>query len=347
MEQPEILFFRKKLLQWASKNHRPMPWKGERNPYFIWLSEIILQQTRVEQGLPYFIRFKEKYPTVTALANAPLDEVLLLWEGLGYYSRARNLHHTSQTIATKFGGKFPKKYDDILALKGVGEYTAAAIASFAYDMPKAVVDGNVIRVLSRYCGIKTAFDTTIGKKKIKETAAKFLIKEKSAIYNQAIMDFGAVMCMPQLPNCENCPLHTKCVAYQQNIVNQLPQKAKKISIRERHFLFFVIKEKNKIIIEKRTEKDIWQDLYQLPAIEINQKDIPLFFKSNPDFQLLQQKKQLLSHQRIIGHFVSGKTDKAKMHITDTQNWKEVKLTELSNFAFPRIINLFLKENNLS
>ncbi|MEM6964892.1 MAG: A/G-specific adenine glycosylase, partial [Bacteroidota bacterium] len=208
-------FFTKQLLRWSETIDRPMPWKGEKNPYLIWLSEIILQQTRVEQGLPYFLKFKANYPTVHDLANAPEDEVMKLWEGLGYYSRARNLHFTAKFISKELNGIFPKNYDSILKLKGVGAYTAAAIASFAYDLPHAVVDGNVYRVLSRFFGIKTPIDTTEGKKQFTQLANELLVSDQAAKYNQAIMDFGAIQCMPKNPLCHECTFQTTCKAFQQ------------------------------------------------------------------------------------------------------------------------------------
>ncbi|MEM9990488.1 MAG: A/G-specific adenine glycosylase, partial [Bacteroidota bacterium] len=201
-----------------------MPWKGERNPYLIWLSEIILQQTRVEQGWPYYERFKAAYPTIQHLADAPEDEVLKMWEGLGYYSRARNLHFTAQHITYKLGGCFPNTYEDILKLKGVGTYTAAAIASFAYHLPHAVVDGNVYRVLSRYFGKTTPIDSTIGKKEFTQLANELLDSTQPHRFNQAIMDFGATQCKPKLPNCPNCPLQSHCTAFQQKTVNTYPVK---------------------------------------------------------------------------------------------------------------------------
>ena len=210
-------FFTSTLLQWARTIERAMPWKGEKNPYLIWLSEIILQQTRVEQGTAYFLRFKENYPSLIDLANAPQDEVLKLWEGLGYYSRARNLHFTAKYIRDELDGVFPSDYGDILKLKGVGTYTAAAIASFAYDLPYAVVDGNVYRVLSRVFGIQTAIDSTAGKKEFAALAQALLDKKKAAIYNQAIMDFGASQCVPKKPNCSECPMKKHCVAHQKDL----------------------------------------------------------------------------------------------------------------------------------
>ncbi len=265
--------FSAKLLNWASQNLRPMPWKGETDPYKIWLSEIILQQTRVEQGLPYYERFVQNYPTVTDLADAPADEVMRLWQGLGYYSRARNLQNAAQMIRDEFQGVFPVKYNDIRALKGVGDYTAAAIASFAYNLPFAVVDGNVYRVLARIFGVFTPIDTSKGKKEFAILAQNLLDKNQSALYNQAIIDFGATHCTPQNPKCGECPFQKNCKAYEINAktncdsIKILPVKSKKLVIKHRFFHYFYFGENQKIWIQKRTEKDIWQELWQLPLHE--------------------------------------------------------------------------------
>ncbi|MCR9286527.1 MAG: A/G-specific adenine glycosylase [Bacteroidetes bacterium] len=220
-------FFTKKLMEWFSQNHRPLPWKGEKNPYYVWLSEIILQQTRVEQGLPYFEKFKSTYPTVAGLANAPEDEVMKLWEGLGYYSRARNLHFTAKYISKELGGVFPSDFEGILKLKGVGPYTAAAIASFAFDLPHAVVDGNVYRVLSRFFGIEKAIDSTEGKKEFSKLAQTLIDTKQPANYNQAIMDFGATHCKPSSPNCGKCLMSLNCFAFKNSKIESLPFKSKK------------------------------------------------------------------------------------------------------------------------
>ncbi|NJN78344.1 MAG: A/G-specific adenine glycosylase, partial [Saprospiraceae bacterium] len=224
--------FTPNLLFWFSKNYRPMPWKGERNPYYIWLSEIILQQTRVEQGLPYFLKFKENYPTIKDLAAATEDEVMLLWQGLGYYSRARNLHFTAKYITYELDGIFPNTYSEIIRLKGVGSYTAAAIASFAYNLPHAVVDGNVYRVLSRYFGIHTPIDSTEGKKQFEKLANDLIDKERAADYNQAIMDFGATHCTPRNPSCSACILSSNCIGFNTQKNDILPVKTKKIKKKE-------------------------------------------------------------------------------------------------------------------
>jgi len=343
------------LLAWLEKNDRPMPWKGERNPYYIWLSEIILQQTRVAQGLPYFERFKAAYPQVADLANAPQDEVMKLWEGLGYYSRARNLHFTAKHITDELDGVFPNTYEEILTLKGVGPYTAAAIASFAFDIPKAVVDGNVYRVLSRIFGIRTPIDSTAGKKEFAQLADELIAKDKPASYNQAIMDFGATQCTPANPSCSTCPFAEYCIAYTQKVITKLPVKEKKIKKRNRYFNFLVIqKEDESVLLQKRTQKDIWLNLYQFPLLETTeQKDdyAALQIKGDgipwEDFTLIKQSKpykQLLTHQKIIAHFwvVKVKND-FESNLLETQ-W--VSKNAVSNYAFPKVIDLYLQDKDL-
>jgi A/G-specific adenine glycosylase len=267
------LNFSAKLLAWAAQHLRPMPWKGERDPYKIWLSEIILQQTRVEQGLPYYERFVAAYPTVTDLAAAPSEAVMRLWQGLGYYSRARNLHSTAQYIRAAHGGVFPATYADIRELKGVGDYTAAAIASFAYELPYAVVDGNVYRVLSRIFGIFTPIDSTQGKKEFAILAQSLLNTSKSADYNQAIIDFGATHCTPTHPQCSTCPFNEDCQAFlitsqtTDDLIRLLPVKSKKNALKHRYFHYFYFGKNKQIWLQKRSHKDIWQDLWQLPLIE--------------------------------------------------------------------------------
>ena len=314
-------FFTRQLLKWAKQVDRPMPWKGDKNPYLIWLSEVILQQTRVEQGLPYFIRFKENYPTVHDLANAPEDEVMKLWEGLGYYSRARNLHFTAKFISKELGGNFPTKYEDILALKGVGNYTAAAIASFAYDLPHAVVDGNVYRVLARYFGIETPIDTTEGKKQFSHLANELLNKKQAALYNQGIMDLGAIQCMPKVPLCKSCFLKKHCTAFYENTISLLPIKSKKIKKKTRYFNYLVVNFENQILLKKRTAKDIWQNLYEFPLIEtegLAEKEILLeneIWKAcigKTKYKITRISKpfqQILTHRKIIATFFEVQLNK--------------------------------------
>lgn len=325
-----------------------MPWKLEKNPYFIWLSEIILQQTKVEQGLKYYIKFTSEYPTVHDLAQAPLDNVLLNWEGLGYYSRARNLHKSAKFISEELNGEFPQSYVEILQLKGVGPYTAAAIASFAYNAPHAVLDGNVIRVLSRFFGIEHPYDTTIGKRNFQSLASSLLPKNKAGEYNQAIMDFGATICKPKLMQCHSCPLQESCFAFEKNRQSMLPIKSKKIKVRNRYFHFLVLSEGNHTFIEQRTSKDIWQQLFQFPLVEtatgetLSHKAIYTHLKEDAlsiDKEVIEL-KQKLSHQTIYAKFY---------RVSGAGNWnkyRKVEMLNLTNFAFPKIINLFLEENSV-
>lgn len=347
--------FTKKLLAWFGKNHRPMPWKGEKNPYLVWLSEIILQQTRVAQGLPYFERFKAAYPTITDLANAPEDEVLKLWEGLGYYSRARNLHFTAKDIRDNYEGVFPTEYEDILKLKGVGTYTAAAIASFAYDQPYAVLDGNVFRVLSRYLGIKEPIDTTTGKKIFTKLSQELLAKKRPADYNQAIMDFGATQCVPTNPNCKICPLVKSCVAHKEGWINELPIKSKKLKKRSRFFHYLIINNGNKIWIRKRTEKDIWQGLYEFPLLETDKLLERKTLKRNKEYQKIIPSeavitrvstpfKQQLTHQRINALFIEITLETPLSEMPE--DWVNISREDLKIYAFPRIIDLYLQDKSL-
>lgn len=343
-------YFTKNLLLWhKNDNTRTMPWKEERNPYRIWLSEIILQQTRVAQGLDYYNKFIIKYPTVEKLANAEENSVFKLWEGLGYYSRCKNLIASARFIAFELNGKFPNTYQDILSLKGVGPYTAAAIASFAYDLPYAVVDGNVLRVLARYFGINKPIDSTEGKKYFTELAQSLLDKPSSALYNQAIMDFGAVICKPKIPLCSSCILKKTCVAFKKNTVQKLPIKEKKLEKKKRFFYYIIASFENKIYIRKRSEKDIWQNLWEFILVEQAEKieiddflDSAAFFSAVGKKSTLKQSsiffKQQLTHQTIEGVFI---------HIelkSPLKNglYKAISKNEMTKIAFPRFITNYFE-----
>ncbi|NUO03388.1 MAG: A/G-specific adenine glycosylase [Saprospiraceae bacterium] len=349
--------FSQRLLAWRKTNPRPLPWKAHPDAYTIWLSEIILQQTRVEQGLPYFERFREKYPTVEALANAPEDEVMKLWEGLGYYSRARNLHGTAKMVASELGGQFPDTYEGLLQLKGVGAYTAAAIASFAYDLPHAVLDGNVFRVLARYLGIDLPIDSTEGKKLFARRAGELLDAANPAEYNQAIMDFGATWCTPRNPQCSACPMSQDCRAFQQNRVEQLPVKAKKIEKRDRFFHYLVLRTDGQTLIRKRTDADIWQQLYEFPVIEREAlAESPESLMQEALWQELIGEKswslrqiagpfrQLLTHQKVVALFFE--IDLEMKQLPNTAPFIAVEQKNLNNFAFPKVIDRYLKDNSL-
>ena len=350
-------FFRKQLLEWYAEHKRPLPWKGEKDPYLIWLSEIILQQTRVEQGTPYFKRFRAHYPTVHHLAAAAEDEIMKHWEGLGYYSRARNLHQAAKYISQKLAGKFPDQYDNILALKGVGPYTAAAIASFAYNLPHAVVDGNVYRVLARFFAIDTPIDSTPGKKLFNELAQFLLDDLQAGKYNQAIMDFGATHCRPKLPKCAICKLQSQCQAYQKNEVEQFPIKSKKIKKRQRFFNFLLLNNGNRLFIQKRKEKDIWQNLYEFPLIESpalidrleNMIQTPLWQQllGTSPYTITSISKpfhQVLTHQKIAAVF--WEVEITEQLLENTLPLLAIERKNLDKFAFPKIIDWYLRENSL-
>ena len=257
----KINLFAPKLIDWYHHQRRNLPWRHTRDPYFIWLSEVILQQTRVAQGLPYYQQFTEAYPTVFDLAAAPEQEIMRLWQGLGYYSRARNLSQTAQFIVQEQNGQFPDSYHKLLKLKGIGPYTAAAIASFAYDEAVAVVDGNVYRVLARVFGLATDITSTEGKKQFAQLANELLDVSQPATYNQAIMEFGALQCTPVSPDCLLCPFQANCVANATGQIAKLPVKTKKTKVRERFFNYFVIIKNQEIALKQRTDRDIWQQLY--------------------------------------------------------------------------------------
>jgi len=305
--------FSNKLVSWYQINKRDLPWRKTVNPYHIWLSEIILQQTRVLQGTPYYLAFLKAFPTIEDLANASEDKVLKMWQGLGYYSRARNLHFTAKDIVNNFGGEFPKDHNKVLKFKGIGVYTAAAITSFAFDMPYAVVDGNVIRVLSRIFGVTTPFDRSAGKKQFQQLAQELLIENEAAIYNQAIMEFGAIQCKPKSPNCSNCPMQDFCIAYTTNSVAELPVKSKKIKVKDRFLHYLFIEQKDNIFLGKR-KSGIWTGLYEFPFLEfpikmdekqVMQSDewLKIFLNSTCDVKSVSSEFiHILSHQKIHAQF---------------------------------------------
>jgi A/G-specific adenine glycosylase len=344
--------FTKNLLKWhKNENSRIMPWKGEKDPYKIWLSEIILQQTRVEQGWAYYEKFIHNFPSINDLANAPEQKVFKCWEGLGYYSRCRNLIATAKTIATGYEGRFPEDYDSIRALKGIGPYTAAAIASFAFDLPYAVVDGNVLRVLSRYTGDDTPVDTTVGKKRYSLLAESLLDKGQPGIYNQAIMDFGAVVCRPQNPLCAICVQRSECQAYKNGETGRLPVKEKVLRKKKRWlYYFFVETPDKKVYIRQRQRGDIWADLFELVGWESDNPVLPQdimqaqFAGKIFGIQSLTVKyiskiyRQELSHQSIQGQFFT-------IHLNEPlailDGYLLVDRDKLSEYPFPKFINAWL------
>jgi A/G-specific adenine glycosylase len=331
--------FVEKLLIWNKKeNNRQMPWKGEKDPYKIWLSEIILQQTRVDQGLNYYENFIRTFPDVHALASAREEKVFKLWEGLGYYSRCRNLIIAAKFISNNLDGIFPKDFDSILQLKGVGNYTASAIASFAYNLPHAVLDANVFRVLSRIFDIETPIDSAQGKKCFIELAQNILPQHKAGEYNQAIMDFGAVICRPN-PECKICFFKKNCKAYLKGKQVLLPVKEKKLKIKERWLNYFIIKYKDEVLIRQRTSKDIWQNLFEFLLVEtdenfVREKLIRLFAKQygiKVHIVNHQTKKQKLTHQLINFNILMAEV-KRKQNVS---GFLWTKISEVDNYAFPK------------
>ena len=325
------------ILQWFQANGRTLPWRETRDPYAIWLSEIILQQTRIEQGRPYWQRFMQRWPTVEALANATEDEVLREWQGLGYYSRARNLHTAAKQIVAR--GGFPTTLEGIKALKGIGDYTAAAIGSIAFDLPAAVVDGNVYRVLSRYFGIDTPINTTVGKKEFTELAQDLLLPalnregKGAGLFNQAMMDFGATQCTPSSPNCPSCPLADSCVALREGRISELPVKQNTLKIKERHLTYVYIRCKGQTALHRRPAGDIWQGLYEPWLAE----EVPC-----GAVLLRQRVKHVLTHRILYADFYLW--DPAERpSLPEDYFW--IPEADIDNYGVPRLIEIMLESLN--
>lgn len=324
---------------WYRLNYRALPWRESNNPYFIWLSEIIMQQTRIEQGTAYYLKFIDAYPTIQNLAAASEQDILNNWQGLGYYSRARNLHFTAKYIANNLNGQFPSTYDEILKLKGVGTYTAAAIASFAFNERRAVVDGNVYRFISRLFDVPTPIDSTQGKKEFQILADRLIEYANPGLHNQAMMEMGSLICTPK-PTCEACPVNVHCMALKNGTINERPVKTKKTKVRDRYFHYLVYSYNHKTIIVKRTEKDIWQNMYQFPLIESDSVQIP----SEIDGELLfssEVKKHILSHQRIFAIFHHLKNKPKSLE----KNYLEIRKEDIQNYPLPRIIDRYLEDTS--
>jgi A/G-specific adenine glycosylase len=331
---------------WYRLNKRDLPWRKTTDPYQIWLSEIILQQTRVDQGLSYYQKFTETYPTIHDLAMANEDDVLRNWQGLGYYSRARNMHTTSKEIVEKLNGEFPKNYNEIRELKGIGDYTAAAISSFAFNLPHAVVDGNVYRVLSRVFNIDTPIDSTEGKKQFSSLAEELIDERFPAIHNQAIMELGALVCTPKNPNCSTCPLNSKCLARAEKTIEFRPLKSKKTKVRNRYFHFLIFETPHEVVIEKRKNKDIWQHLFQFPLLESESELTPDAIEKSVGLTPSKSAEpiiHLLSHQRISARFHHFNTIPESFRMEN----KVVPKSKLSKFALPRLIDRYLEDNGWS
>lgn len=349
-------FFRSSILYWNEfENRRQMPWLAEKDPYKIWLSEIILQQTRVSQGAEYYKKFVSKFPTIHLLAQANEVSIYKLWEGLGYYRRCKNLIHTAKYISKDLNGNFPNTFSELLNLKGIGQYTASAIASFAYNLPFAVVDANVYRVLSRFFGISTPTYSSKGKELFNELALKLLDKVSPGIYNQSIMDFGALICKPKNPLCIDCVLKSKCIAFKSNMVSLFPIKTKSLIKKKRWFYYLIVMKNDRCYVRKRLIGDIWENLYEFFLIEQNRPLSLKMIKNSDPFKTLFEKKnykllsiskmysQTLTHQIITGQFI-------EIHCPDpkiSNDYIQIEKVDIKSLPFPKIITTYLTDKNVS
>jgi A/G-specific adenine glycosylase len=340
------------LINWYEDNRRDLPWRHNPTPYQVWLSEIILQQTRVNQGWEYYLRFIEKWPTVNDLAQASEEEVLKMWQGLGYYSRARNLHKCAKQIMDQHGGQFPADYEQLKQLQGIGDYTAAAIASIAFNLPHAVVDGNVYRVLARLYDIDTPININEGQKLFAQFADELLNREQPGLHNQAMMEFGALHCTPKNPNCLLCPLQAQCLAFAHQTVMQKPVKLPKVKVTTRYFNYLVLRINDCVYLHKRSDNDIWKNLYDFPCIE-SQKSMTVeeIIASEEFVQLIENKPftiiksspiftHKLTHRTLIAQFIEIKLEQELLQI-QTKDLFLARQTELGSFPIPRLIDLYL------
>ena len=325
------------ILRWFAENGRDLPWRHTKDPYAVWLSEVILQQTRIEQGWPYWERFMRRWPTVECLAAATEDEVLREWQGLGYYSRARNLHEAAKQIMQR--GEFPQTYDGIRQLKGVGDYTAAAIGSIAFGLPVAVVDGNVYRVLARHFGVSTPINTTEGKKEFAALAQSLLPAKEASLFNQAMMDFGAIQCTPQSPNCAKCPLQESCVAMREDRVGHLPVKLKKLKIKERRFSYYYIRQQGMVAMHRRGEGDIWQGLWEPYMEETPQHIIP----TEDPVLVKKNVKHVLTH-RILWADLYLWEPVSRPSLPPDYIW--IPEADIDQYALPRLVEILIESISL-
>ncbi|HLT41601.1 MAG TPA: A/G-specific adenine glycosylase [Sphingobacteriaceae bacterium] len=347
--------FSKEIINWYCTHRRDLPWRETVDPYKIWLSEVILQQTRVAQGMDYYYTFSENFPTVQALALAEEDEVLRLWQGLGYYSRARNLHKAAKIVVNQFNGVFPSSYSSLLTLPGIGEYTAAAVASFSANEVHAVLDGNVFRVLARVFGLNEPINSSEGKKVFSKLANELIDPSSPATYNQAIMEFGALQCKPKNPDCAVCPISSSCYAFIHQEIDLLPVKFKKAKSRNRYFNYFVIKGGESILMNKRGKGDIWQHLHDFPLIESDNELSPEELIVHPDVvqvfgtdltikSISKPYKHVLSHQNIYARFFE--VSKTALNLSENTTWNYVLIKDLDKLAKPKLIVFYMESHFL-
>ena len=340
------------LIAWYQKNKRNLPWRETNDPYRIWISEIMLQQTRVVQGLSYYLRFLQRFPDIGSLAAAEQEEVLKYWQGLGYYSRARNLHEAAQSIQANHQGVFPRQYEEVLALKGVGSYTAAAIVSLTWNQPYPVIDGNVFRVLGRLFAVSVPYDTGKGKRQYEELASMLMNPKEAGLHNQAIMEFGALQCVPQKPDCNQCPLKNRCLGFLSGNPQQFPVKQHIIKVRERYFNYFFILHKGYTYLSRRSKKDIWEGLFEIPLIEtdhsmnleeiMKMKAFKELFRDAGNLSITISSKNdikhVLTHQILHAQFFQIEIPKENPCL---QKYLKVPLDKVDKYAFPRLIHRFL------
>ena len=347
--------FFNKIHAWYYNNKRDLPWRLTKDPYKIWVSEIILQQTKIEQGINYYLRFIEKFPSVTELAKAKEEDVLKIWQGLGYYSRARNMYYAAQEVCRKYNSEFPGNYNELMQLKGIGPYTAAAIASISFNLPHATVDGNVYRFFSRFFGIYDPINTSKGVKKFQQLANEVLFTNNPGMHNQAMMEFGATICKAPNPLCQQCPVADQCFAYSKNEIKNLPVKLKKAKQQKRYFFYLFFQEGDTLFLNKRTANDIWQNLYEFPLIEMHQNLNAKEFLQSEEFsrmmkgsnftvqEITQPIKHILSHQVIFATFIQivlHKKNQAQKSFIQTNK------KDIYKFAVPRLIENYLQGKGL-
>jgi A/G-specific adenine glycosylase len=345
------MIFKNILNKWYQQNRRDLPWRDSVNPYYVWVSEIILQQTRVAQGLSYYARFLKLFPTVQLLANAHEDEVLKAWQGLGYYTRARNMHRGAKLIVDKYKGELPKSYSELLNIYGIGSYSAGAIASFAFKQVVPAIDGNVYRVMARIFGVFASPHTAKGKREFHCLVMDLIDTKEPHIFNQALLDFGALQCVPKNPNCSICPFNTFCYAFRNNLINSLPVRAKRTVPKDRFFIYLLIRCQGLTYIQKRTQKDIWHSLYQFPLIEttslLKENEIGthpqwkrIFGKSTPEVKYISPiVRHQLSHQTLHTRFVIVDTERETKFLNN--HFIPIETENISNYSTPRLIDSFL------